>query len=621
MRHELKSYAVSTLITAAIVFAVFDLRHCDLKVPLYDKLGGDMLGSLVWFKTIQETGWVHVNRHLGAPGVMDLYDFPAPQVVNHLVMKGLVATCGNPVLAHNLFFLLGFLLTSWSATFVLRHFGISAPVAVAVGLLFSFLPVHFWRGTWHLTLSFYPAVPLGVLLCLWICEERPLFTGGGEGWNRRGPLSRSAASIAIAALMAGSGVYNAWFMGFFLIVSGLIVWLRRPRMAPPLDATICLSMLVGVVALQAVPYAVHRRTHEPAPLALIRSPGVSQSNGLPVAELVLPTIGHRIPAWRVVESRRSIGHGDDPRSPDLGQRLGINEKYYHALGLIGSAGFLFLCIALLAPEAGWLRPLRPAADLARLNIAGVLLGSGFALLFEYFVPQIRAYCRIGTYIAFFSLFGAALLADRLRPHDPASPRASFVFLLAVCAVTALGLLDEIPGVMTPDHRAQAASFADEAAYVRKVESLLAPGALVFELPYTDYPEPREPAGSVSNDHFRPYLHSKRLRWSYGASRGTKADLWQREAAKLDLARMTAELCRAGFTGLHVDLLAYHDKAATIRADLDRELGTPDVTAKQGRWRFYRLDCSSPGGGAIGFCSRSALRRYLALIDSRSFRTL
>ncbi len=387
--------------------------------------------------------------------------------------------------------------------------------------------------------------------------------------------------------MAGSGVYYAWFMGFFLIVSGLIVWLRRPRLAPPLDALICLSIFLLCVLLQTLPFAVHWKTHGRAPDALMRSPGVSQTQGLTVAELILPTIGHRVPRWRVVESRRSIGHGADPNDPTIGQRIGINEKYGNALGVIGATGFLFLCLVVLAPPTAWLERLKPAADLAKLNIAGVLLGSGFALLFEYFVPQIRCYNRIAIFIAFFSLFASALLSDQLKPRHPASPRATGLFLLLVCVATALALLDEIPSVMAPDHQAQAASYGEEANYVRKIETMLQPGAMVFELPYYDYPEPRSFAGY---DLFRPYLHSDRLRWSYGVSRGTRADSWQRELVKSDLTKMTRELCRAGFTGLHVDLQLYAGNASAFRVELDQELGPPAVTVKHGRWRFYRLRC-------------------------------
>jgi hypothetical protein len=88
--------------------------------------------------------------------------------------------------------------------------------------------------------------------------------------------------------------------------------------------------------------------------------------------------------------------------------------------------------------------------------------------------------------------------------------------------------------------------------------------------------------------FRPYLHSKELRWSFGASRGTKTDSWQRNVAKNPLPELTSELSRAGFTGLHIDIDGYTENAPAFRADPDRVLGPPDVTGKGDCWRFSRI---------------------------------
>ena len=527
MLREYRYYVISAIVTAFILFFVFDLRHLDLAVPLNYALGGDVISGLAFYKTIQDTGWLHVNPHLGAPGVMDLYDYPMLDTLEWLTVKTLLTLGCDFAVAHNLFFFVGFFLSGWTCLFVLRHFGISGPVALAGGLLFAHLPAHFWRGTWHNTLAFYPMIPLGVLLCLWICAERPIFAGTGTERGQRGSLGRAAAAIMICTIISALSIYYAWFFGFFLVVSGMIVWLRRPRLALPWDACLCILVLITGVISQAVPIAIHARKHETSPQTLKRGPGDSQLYGLTVAELMLPTVGHRVPQLRNrVESHSFIGYAADqawdrairrirgqfgvvegvpsrfplflPSDPQIGpgnaatvsllQRLYINEKYLNALGAIGATGFLFLCLALLASEASWLARLKPADDLAKLNIAAVLLGSGFALLFAFFVPQIRAYNRIAIYIAFFSTFAVALLAERLRPVEGASRRASALFLLALTLITAVGLLDEIPGVMTPDHRAQAAVFAAEADYVREVEALLKTGASVFELPYGDFPE-------------------------------------------------------------------------------------------------------------------------------------
>jgi phosphoglycerol transferase len=579
---ELRYYAFSAVITALIVFFVFDLRHFDPSVPLYYDSYPDEVLSLAFAKMIQETGWLHVNPNLGAPGAMDLYEFPMLDSLDWLFIKAMIMGGLNIVAARTALFFAGFFLSAWTCQLVLRHFGISHAVALCGGLLFAFLPAHFWRGTWHIALSFYPMIPLGVMVCLWICAERPIFVWSVSGAAGKRSLGRALAAIAVCLVISGLAVYYAWFFGFFLAVSGLVAWLRRPRFAPPWDACLCILLLMAGIVAQAVPIVIHARSHERSPASLKRAPGASEYYGLSVPDLILPTLGHRVPKLRIVESRRSIGGGADPKSQSITTRRFINERYWNALGMLGATGFLFLCGSLLCLDAPWFRRLAPADDLAKLSIAAVLLGSDFAVLVEVLVPQIRGYNRVAIYIAFFSIFALALLADRLRPIGNGARRASALFLLALMLITTIGLLDEIPGVMTPDHAAQAELFAAEADYVRKVEALLAPGSSVFELPYGDFPE-----GVVDYEHLKPYLHSRALRFSFGANRGSKADLWQKEVTERPLPELAEELSRSGFAGLHVALEQYKDRAA-FRADLDKALGSPAVEGKNGTWLFYIL---------------------------------
>ena len=363
--------------TALILVAVYDLRHADLSVPLQYTVHKDMMLHLIAMKTIRETGWIHVNERMGAPGFMDIYDYSTLDALGWLMLKGLMLPTGNPAAGINLFFLLGFFVNGWACLFVLRRFGISGPIALGAGSLFAFLPYHFYRGPWHMSLSFYAVVPPAVMLCLWICERGPPSSSGiagGVGAARsRGRWGRSRSRLT--ALLS---IYYAWFMGFLLVTSGLVAWLRRPRLVPPWDACICLVVSWPRWRPRSPPSSPTGRSTPKAPNAVQRSPGQSQMWGLTVPELVMPTVGHRIPKLRIVESRRSIGQGADPSSPRMDTRMSINEKYFNALGVVGSSGFFFLLLILLAGGARWVSRFEPVSDLAKLNIASVLLGSGFA---------------------------------------------------------------------------------------------------------------------------------------------------------------------------------------------------------------------------------------------------
>lgn len=205
------------------------------------------------------------------------------------------------------------------------------------------------------------------------------------------------------------------------------------------------------------------------------------------------------------------------------------------------------------------------------------------MLIEVIVPQIRAYNRIAIYISFFSLFAVALIAERLRPAFVTHGWSRVLFLAIIVGGTALGLLDQIPGVVRPDYAKEKEAFADEAEYVRKLETIVDRGARIFELPYADYPE-----GTLGYRHFKLYLHSRHIHVSYGASRGSKSDFWQKEVSAKPLPEMVEALRREGFAGIHVDSSLAPEDREIPAADLERVLGPAVLVGNQGRWAFYRI---------------------------------
>src|SRR5207244_1350618 len=103
-------------------------------------------------------------------------------------------------------------------------------------------------------------------------------------------------------------------------------------------------------------------------------------------------------------------------------------------------------------------------------------------------------------------------------------RAAYITGLGLL-VTA-GIFDETPAHLLPDYHAWKDFYQADAAFVRSVEDSLPSGAMVFQLPYVPYPEPSrealpryQPILRHSYDHFRGYLHSQTLRWSYGGMKG------------------------------------------------------------------------------------------------------
>jgi phosphoglycerol transferase len=581
---------------------VYRLWETDLRVPLYYRIGGDNDFTLLLVKSIADTGWCWTNPNLGAPGIMDLRDFPV--LVDNLAFLALnvLARFTHEVgLLSNLLFLGGFLLAIWSSLFVLRHFGVSEPVALAASLLYAFMPYHFWRGTWHYFLALYYPIPLAVMVAVWLARGEPLFFRGASGGSRTGfltPSRKGVASLLIVALLPLTGVYYAFFSGFFLATSGLIALLRRPRWARALDAGVLLAVLVASGVIGAVPFALYWRREGRNPRAFSRSADEAGMYSLRIGTMLQPTVGHRLDRLRRIE--KSFGKymiedwdGRSLKVPEsrlwFGLTQGFNEASSVALGMVGSAGFLLLLGAALAGDAAWVRRARPLADLARLNVAAVLLATsgGFGvMLARVALPQIRAYNRIGVFIAFFALFAMALAADRIGRVFGGRGRARSAYLLGVALVTVVGLLDEIPEVIPRNSRREAEVFAIDRQYVGRVEAAVPAGSRIFQLPDTIIPEGPSINGFDPYSPIKPCLHSQRLRWSCAAVEGRATARWIHEVAALPIAEMVPRLVDAGFAGLHFDRSAYPDRGAAMTAELDRLLHHAPIESDDGDWVFY-----------------------------------
>ena len=106
--------------------------------------------------------------------------------------------------------------------------------------------------------------------------------------------------------------------------------------------------------------------------------------------------------------------------------------------------------------------------------------------------------------------------------------------------------------------------------MNEVEAAAGDGAMLFTLPYMKNFE----NGSLNNmwDYtlLRGPLHSKTLKFTYGAGYGTKNDLWYRETSELEPDAMVAELRTQGMTGIYLDLDGYpEDEQQSTLAAPDR----------------------------------------------------
>ena len=75
-------------------------------------------------------------------------------------------------------------------------------------------------------------------------------------------------------------------------------------------------------------------------------------------------------------------------------------------------------------------------------------------------------------------------------------------------------------------------------FTEAVEKRLPEGAMIFEEPIMDYPE-QMTSTVTSYEHFRPYLFSQTLRFSFGGEKGRPLADWQHQLDGLPLPDLVA----------------------------------------------------------------------------------
>src|SRR5262249_12922992 len=110
----------------------------------------------------------------------------------------------------------------------------------------------------------------------------------------------------------------------------------------------------------------------------------------------------------------------------------------------------------------------------------------------------------------------------------------------------------------------------------------------FQLPYASFPEAPVSGKMLDYDHFRGYVHSKNLRWSYGTIKNRDTDRAQQHVASLPPEQFLQALAFEGFNGLYLDRFGYEDKGAAMEAEFSRILQAKPLNSPDGRLLFFNL---------------------------------
>jgi phosphoglycerol transferase len=567
-------YLAAALLSLAIYFWVADLWKADFKVLFTYYSGGDLFWNAATLKGLMENGSHLVNPSLGAPFGLQTYDFPASDALYYGLLRLLSVFAGNYATTINLFYVLSYPLTALSALWVFRRFAIGTVPGVICSLFYTFLAAHFRRGLPHLQFACYYLVPLLFWVVLTIGIPGGGRPSGGlkEMLKSRWFLGRLAVCVAVGSF----GFYYSFFGMFFLAGGGLFAWAVHKYRTGFLASSVLVGAMLLTSLCNVLPNIMFWAREGTNPAAVVRAPIAAEVYGLKITHLLLPNLGHRVPL--LAEFRRFYV-----------EQSGANEASTTAgFGVIGGLGFILLLACSLFRGRNAFRN-DPIELLGTLNLMGVLLATvgGFGSILSFLgLQQIRAYNRISVFLAFLAFMAVALVWQKLEKSLFAGSRPFFILVSLLVAV--FGLWDEIPAGVAPNYALSSAQCAQDASYVAMLESSTPPRSMIFQLPYIPFPEYPPVLQMTDYSHFRPYLHSKHLRWSYGAIKGRQGAVWMEATSSLPVPQMVKAVAGAGYAGIYIDRYGYADHAAALEAQLAGLLGTTPIVSGDNRLCYFSL---------------------------------
>ena len=483
---------------------------------------------------------------LGAPFEANWNDFPnfLRQHKLQLWLAGGLCRGLGLFAASNLALLLAHVLAACSFYGVARYFRARSEWALAGACAFAFSAYLFYRSLDHLNLSFCWPIPLAILLVSWAFGWRGIPVGS----------RRFRIGLAIVVVAGLHNVYYAILLAQFLALAGFAQLLRgrgRKR-SLVLGPWLLVLALVGAVLADSANVLASNWARGAGLPTEARPYGNLERYALKPIELLLPAPGWGLTPWPSLATAYAEG------------ALYRGEMGSAYLGLAGLVGLTWMCLSTFRGYLQRRRGFLPGALIASAwilvySVVGGLNGLLGALGFTW----LRGTNRYSVWILALVLLW---VVGRVSRAPWTQQRA--VSLAAAALAAGIALVDQPPPSPPAAQLAEVRqTMASDRTFARSLESALPPEAMIFMLPVVDCPEGARVRKATDYEHFRLYLFSTRLRFSYGSDKGRPREAWQRRVESLEPEAMATALARMGFAGVVVNRKAYPDGAQALRESL------------------------------------------------------
>ena len=560
---------VSFSIVYGIVFSYFDLFSADLSKPIIYQ-GADDYELYVKAANILDSGWVLHSDRLAAPFSMDYCDFYSSLFDNfdNLILKIFCEITGEIFLASNLTFLSLFAMIILSTLYVLSEMKLNKCICMLGSITFATFPFIFLRNIGHFVLSAYQFVPLSFLLCYWLLVDEN-FGNIGKGFFR---YKRNILSLIFIALISNNGTtYYTFFTAFFLGITAVSMAIKKKEVRYIFKIIPMGIEIICCFILNFLPWMIFSvKEGGINNFGAIRDWFEAEIHGLKLIQLFMPTNAHGIP-WlkeKIYSYRQTAPL--------------VAENYMVYIGILGIIGFIILFYHFFAKR-------QPVLSLlSELLVCGFLLGTigGISSIISFWItPMLRGYNRISIFLGFFCIVSLCVTCQNCLEK---AKRKNLSYLW-ICMMFIIGIFEQIPEKTYFSREESLALYQSDDAFIKSIESELPINAMVFQLPYHEYPEGGVQCNMLSYHPMNGYLLSDHLRWSYGAIRGRRTGWWYKYISSLNYEEMINCITRIGFSGLYIDGRAYEESEKEAMLDkLSKILDQMPRVSENGNLFFFNL---------------------------------
>jgi len=512
----------------------------------YIRASDNWLGLPIFWKTVPE---------LGAPYDGNWNDFPSlDEVVTGI--QAILVKCLGLFAGLNVSFVLAHVLAAAAFYLAARLSECNRMWSFVGALAFGVAPYLFAHSPHHMQVAYFWPVAFFPLVWRWCAADAFDLSRSLPGLP--GPRRALWLAIGIAFVSGAHFVYYTNVFCQLVLVTSLVRCWQRRSLAPVRPALAIIAAAAAGFAIMNIDSWTYRLFHEPNTNAFVREYKWLELYGLKLKDLFIPPMNHRSEVFA------SFSKAHWQAAPLLDERASY-------LGIIGIGAFLWL---LLTGFRAMVERRERDVPLEVWQILWIVLmfttGGLNAIIGSAGITMFRAGCRYSVVILVISLLWAARRLTVIQATSEKSRPGQATVWQWYAIASAIGMLvywDQVPRAPTAKETASIIRQVDsDREFTKKMEAALPEGAMIFQLPIMEYPEMPAP-GVPPYDHFRPFLYSTQLRYSFGSMRGRPREAWQQELGKRPLEEAVAEIEKRGFAAIYINRNGFPERAQPIEKAL------------------------------------------------------